>query len=124
MAKGIKNILKKNISVKVTGSLWLESRNGAFFGPGPVELLERIADTGSINKAAKEMKMSYKKAWELVSVLNAQAASPVVIAQSGGEKGGGSTITEEAMELIKYHRQLRERFKVFLEKETQRLNAR
>ncbi|MDB5151268.1 MAG: LysR family transcriptional regulator [Mucilaginibacter sp.] len=121
MAKSIKDILIQNLHTRVNGSLWLESDNGRFLGPGPIELLERIAETGSISMAAKEMGMSYKKAWGLINVLNAQMTSPAVIPQTGGEKGGGSTITPEAMELIKYHRLLRERFAEFLEGETKRL---
>lgn len=121
MTASVKDILKNPDSKKVNGSLWIESDGEHFFGPGPVELLERIEATGSISMAAKEMKMSYKKAWELVNNLNAQMASPVVIPQAGGEKGGGSTITPEAAELIKYHHQMRERFAAFLEAETARL---
>jgi molybdate transport system regulatory protein len=121
MDTSIKNILKNSPGIKVNGSLWLESADGHFFGPGPVELLERIADTGSINMAAKAMNMSYKKAWALVNALNAQTSSPVVIPQAGGKKGGGSTLTGEALELIKYHRLLRQRFADFLESETRQL---
>jgi molybdate transport system regulatory protein len=121
MDEPLKNIFKKNIAIKVNGSLWLESADQHFFGPGPVELLERIAETGSISEAAKAMKMSYKKAWELVNTLNAQTVNPVVIPRTGGEKGGGSTITAEATELINYHRRLRERFAAFLTTETERL---
>jgi molybdate transport system regulatory protein len=117
----IKNILKEDAGIKVNGSLWLQSAGEHFFGPGPVELLERIAQTGSIRMAAKEMNMSYKKAWALVNTLNEQTRNPVVIPQVGGKKGGGSTITNEAIELIKYHKLLRQRFDDFLEKETQRL---
>ena len=121
MAKSIKSILKKGLGFKVTGSLWMECENERFFGPGRVELLERIADAGSINGAAKQMGMSYKKAWEMVNSLNAQTTRPVVIPQVGGEKGGGSTITEEAWQLIKYHRLLRKRFATFLKNETNRM---
>lgn len=121
MAKSIKDILKKELEIKVNGSLWLEADGERFLGPGPIELLQRIADTGSISSAAKEMKMSYKKAWELIHHLNAHTAAPVVLLQTGGEKGGGSTITDEAMELIKYHRRLRKRFEAFLEKESKLL---
>jgi molybdate transport system regulatory protein len=123
MTKSIKDILIKDLNARVNGSLWLETGDGHFFGPGPVELLERIAETGSISNAAKEMKMSYKKAWELINRLNAQMATPIVIPQAGGEKGGGSIITADAIELIKYHRLLRKRFADFLEKETKRLKA-
>ena len=113
------NVLKATLNVKVNGSLWLESENGHFFGPGLVDLLELIEKTGSINNAAKEMKMSYKKAWELINRLNAQANFPIVTAKTGGERGGGSTLTTEALTLIKYYRELRERFAAFLGNETQ-----
>jgi len=69
------------------------------------------------------MGMSYKKAWEMINSLNEQTARPVVIPQTGGKKGGGSTITAEAIQLIKFHKHLRERFTAFLEKETNRLKV-
>ncbi len=122
MAKALKTILKKKGNFIVNGSLWIESAGTGFLGPGPVELLKHIDETGSINKAAMKMKMSYKKALELIHTLNEQAASPVVITQSGGDNGGGSAITEEAKELIAYHVQLRKRFKKFLETETKNLS--
>lgn len=122
MAKPIKHILRKKAIFKVNGSLWIECEGNRFFGPGPVELLERIIDTGSINQAAKQMKMSYKKAWEIIHVLNEHSAHPVVIMQNGGQRGGGSLITKEAIQLINYHRSLRKRFKKFLENETEKLS--
>ena len=121
MSKPINEILKPGAGVKINGSLWLESADGRFLGPGPIELLGRIAETGSIRAAAKQMQMSYKKAWELIDHLNAQCTAPIVIPQAGGKKGGGSELTPEAMELIKYHQGLRKRFAAFLEKETQSL---
>jgi molybdate transport system regulatory protein len=121
MINSINQILSKKAGLKVNGSLWIENEGERFFGPGPVELLELIAETGSINQAAKKMKMSYKKAWEIVNTLNAQAIEPVVIVQSGGEKGGGSILTEEARQLIEYYHLLRERFAAFLKNETKSL---
>jgi len=121
MAKSIKHILKKELNIKVGGKLWLESEGERFFGPGPMELLEKIEETGSISNAAKAMNMSYKKAWELINHLNGQTNSPVVIPQTGGEKGGGSTLTPEGLELIQYYKALRKRFKTFLENESESL---
>ena len=118
-AKTPGDVLKATLNVKVNGSLWLESENGHFFGPGLVELLDLIEKTGSINSAAKEMKMSYKKAWELINRLNEQTSFPIVSVKTGGERGGGSTLTTEALTLIKYYRELRERFAAFLGNETQ-----
>jgi len=122
MAKSIKSILKKNKKFAVNGSIWIECNGERFFGPGPVELLERINESGSINQAAKQMKMSYKKAWEIITMLNTQAARPLVETQTGGSSGGGSTISSEAKEIIAWHKSLRERFKAFLEKETEKLS--
>jgi molybdate transport system regulatory protein len=116
--KIIRPILKQKFNYKINGSLWIECEGERFFGPGRVELLQRIEKTGSINKAAAEMNMSYKKAWEMINALNTQAGKLLVVTKSGGEKGGGSLITEEAKQLIEYHAQLRKRFQEFLQKES------
>lgn len=121
MAKSVKHIFKKKINYKVNGNLLIECKGSRYFGPGRAELLELIAETGSLNKAAIGMGMSYKKAWEMVSDLNSQSATPLVILKTGGEKGGGSVITAEAKELIACYKLLRKRFQAFLEKETKRL---
>jgi molybdate transport system regulatory protein len=123
MAKSIKHLFKKRILYKVNGSLWIECDEERFFGPGRVELLEHIEKTGSLNKAARQMGMSYKKAWEMINKLNTQSHKPLVILKSGGEKGGGSVITDEAKELIACHKNLRKRFESFLEKETKQLQV-
>ena len=122
MKKQIRDILKKG-DFRINGSLWLEGNGTRFFGPGPVELLQRIEETGSINQAAKAMGMSYKKAWEMVNRLNEIVRSPLVITATGGEKGGGSSLSEEAKQLIEYYKSLRERFRKFMELETGKLNA-
>ena len=120
MKKDLRKIVQGEF--KVTGTLWIETGELRFLGPGPVQLLQLIEDTGSINQAAKAMGMSYKKASELVSRLNSQAVTPLIITAAGGEKGGGSTISKEAKKLMEYHQSLRDRFLRFLEKETKELN--
>ncbi|MDR3712817.1 MAG: winged helix-turn-helix domain-containing protein [Puia sp.] len=119
----IRHLLKDQGAYSVKGSLWMEFGGERFFGPGRVELLERIEQSGSISQAAKQMRMSYKKAWEMITQLNTQSKRPLVIVQAGGQKGGGSVVTDEARELIGYHKRLRERFTAFLENETKILNA-
>jgi molybdate transport system regulatory protein len=118
MAALITHMLKEEGRYIVRGTLWIECENERFFGPGRVELLQRIDETGSIRKAAADMGMSYKKAWAMVTALNQQVQRPLVLVRAGGEKGGGSVITDEARELIRYHNMLRQRFLDFLEKET------
>ena len=122
MPKSIRELLKKNKKFTVNGSIWIECNGERFFGPGPVELLELITKTGSINQAAKQMKMSYKKAWQIINSLNTEARQAFVVTQTGGNSGGGSLITDEAKAVIKWYRELRERFTALLEKETGNLN--
>ena len=62
-------------------------------GPGKVDLLEAIAKTGSITAAAKDLGMSYRRAWLLVDTMNRCFKSPVVDAESGGRRGGGTALT-------------------------------
>ena len=62
-------------------------------GPGKAELIERIAATGSISAAARDMGMSYRRAWQLVEALNATYREPVVQTVIGGQRGGGATVT-------------------------------
>ena len=70
---------------------------------------------------ASEMKMSYKKAWTLINNLNENTKVPVVVPQKGGDNGGGSIVTDAGKALINYHKELRARFRKFLEEETKRL---
>lgn len=73
-------------------------------GPGKVTLLERIDREGSISAAGRSMKMSYKRAWELVSEINGSFNEPLVAAQTGGKAGGGATLTPRGRELIRHYR--------------------
>lgn len=120
MKKSIRDILI-NGEFRVNGSLWVEGNGTRFFGLGPVELLRLIEETGSINQAAKKMGMSYKKAWEIVNRLNEIVGSQMVITATGGEKGGGSSLSDEARQLIEWYLLLRDRFRKFMEEETLRL---
>ena len=62
-------------------------------GPGKVRLLELIAETGSISAAARQMEMSYRRAWLLIDELNEIFGKPVVETATGGAGGGGAKIT-------------------------------
>ena len=73
-------------------------------GPGKVTLLERIERDGSISAAGRSMNMSYKRAWELVSEINASFSEPLVEAQTGGKSGGGAVLTPRGRELIRHYR--------------------
>ena len=118
----MKSLLLPTHSYRLNGRLWLETDDGRFLGIGRLELLERIAELGSISKAAQAMGMSYKRAWDLVSTMNAQAATPLVSTQTGGSKGGGAAVTEAGQTAIVAFRALQARFQEFITLETQRLH--
>ena len=73
-------------------------------GPGKVQLLERIAECGSIAAAGRAMDMSYRRAWRLVADLNGCFGEPLVKAQMGGRDGGGASLTGFGRELVACYR--------------------
>ncbi len=73
-------------------------------GPGKAELLERIARTGSIAAAGREMGMSYKRAWELIGTLNSMFRAPVVTSTRGGPGGGGAVLTDMGQTVLTLYR--------------------
>ncbi len=78
-------------------------------GPGKAELVERIAETGSISAAARAMGMSYRRAWQLVEALNAACREPVVITAVGGKRGGGAEVTPFGRSLVRLFRAMESR---------------
>ena len=86
--------------MKVKGNFWIEKNNKSFLGRGRIELLKKIDKYGSISKAAKEMKMSYKAAWDAVDIINKLSKHSVVEKVSGGKGGGGTRLTEYGKKLI------------------------
>jgi molybdate transport system regulatory protein len=75
-------------------------------GPGKVELLALIGQTGSINKAARRMGMSYMRAWSLVQTMNRCFKKPLIFATHGGEGGGGAELTETGCKVAALYQQM------------------
>ena len=73
-------------------------------GPGKIDLLEAIAATGSITAAAKQLGMSYRRAWLLVDTMNRCFTRPVVAAEAGGQRGGGTALTPLGAEVVRRYR--------------------
>ncbi len=99
----------------INGNLWIKKEKKNFIGPGRINLLKNIQLYGSISKAAKEMKMSYKAAWDSVDIMNKLANKPLVTKVSGGKGGGGTVITSHAKELIKAYEEITRLHKNYFE---------
>ena len=63
-------------------------------------MLRAIEQTGSISAAARQMEMSYRRAWLLVDTMNQAFKSPVVVTLTGGKAGGGAAVTEFGKEVL------------------------
>ena len=94
--------------MRLGSHLWLGTEDEAYLGHGRIELLSHIDALGSISRAAKAMKMSYKAAWEAVNEMNRLSPAPIVERATGGRGGGGTVLTERGRELIAIFRRLEE----------------
>jgi molybdate transport system regulatory protein len=99
------------------GRIWINGKKSIFIGYGRVALLENIGKYGSITKAAKSMKMAYRRAWYFVDSMNRMASRPLVITETGGKGGGGAYLTEDGKKAIKVFRKLHDDFQDFLKHE-------
>ncbi len=85
-------------------SIRIDLAGGGRVGPGKVALLEAIGQTGSISAAGRAMKMSYRRAWQLVEELNQTLGKPVVETAAGGAGGGGARLPEPGRVLVTRYR--------------------
>jgi molybdate transport system regulatory protein len=75
-------------------------------GPGKADLLDAIAATGSISAAARQMRMSYRRAWILVDTMNTCFRKPLVDTSKGGAEGGGARLTPMGEKVLARYRAL------------------
>lgn len=82
--------------------LWvkIDLGNERQVGPGKIALLRLVGKKRSIAAAARDMKMSYRRAWLLIDELNAIFGQPVVLTYVGGKSFGGAELTPIGERLI------------------------
>ncbi|MGY6276170.1 TOBE domain-containing protein [Methylomonas sp. MgM2] len=88
-----------------------------------IALLTAIAQTGSINRAAKQVGLSYKGAWQIIERANNGAPKVLVSTATGGSKGGGTHLTDAGHALLKLFTRLEKQHKQFLAELNQSLIA-
>ena len=104
--------MKSATSVKLR--IWVDKGDAPFIGPGRIELLQNIAKFGSISKAASEVNMSYRKAWQLINDMNAVSKKAIVEKRVGGSEGGGAVLTSKGTELVEKYLRLSKELDLFL----------
>jgi len=113
--------MAKNKKYNIEVRLWIEETEGPFLGIGKIWLLENIRKTGSITNAAKEMKMAYRQAWQLVEEMNQRSEKILVEKLLGGKGGGGAKLTEAGEKAIIIFYEIEKRIKDFALNETKNL---
>lgn len=95
----------------------------ATIGPGKAQLLRLIAKTRSLTEAARQMKMSYKRAWQLIEALNACFREPLVESVTGGRAGGSSQLTKTGKQVVELYGAIHARSLAASAKEMRRLHG-
>ena len=86
--------------LQVRSKIWLEVDGEPVFGQGREKLLRLVQATGSINAAAKEMGIPYRKAWTYIDAMEKRLGFALVNRLKGGAGGGTSSLTAEALALL------------------------
>lgn len=89
--------------------LRISFRKSIAMGPGKADLLDAIAESGSISAAARKLDMSYRRAWLLVDTMNSCFKSPLVETLTGGARGGGARVTELGRDVVRRYRAMEKR---------------
>jgi molybdate transport system regulatory protein len=96
----------KEISLRLKSRHWVvDDQDRIIMGEGRKEILETIEKTGSINKTAKLMKMSYKGVWSKIKVTESYLGRNIIHA----DRRDGSRLTAEGKALLEKYRKLKKR---------------
>lgn len=87
--------------MKVKSKVWLEKGGELVFGIGKTSILKAVQLTGSINKAAKKMEMSYRHTWSYIHSAEKRMGKRLLVKIKGGRNGGGAVLTDYAKDLVK-----------------------
>ncbi|MGA2233200.1 MAG: ModE family transcriptional regulator [Tepidisphaeraceae bacterium] len=88
------------------GKVWVEIGKSAALTEAGADLLEQIAACGSLSEAARRLHYSYRRAWLLIDAMNRHWPKPLVTTAVGGERGGGTRITELGSVALRSYRDL------------------
>lgn len=107
--------------LSVRGRFWINFESVSLLGKGKIELLEKIRDAGTLLKAAAELKIPYRQAWNKVQSMNKINDYPVVILRHGGKDHGNARVTEFGNNLINAYRSIESDMQKFLEEQALKL---
>lgn len=86
------------------------------FASTQIVLLKAVGECGSISKAAKQVGISYKTAWDRIDAMNNMSSEPLVERSAGGAQGGGTSLTELGQRIIDGFQSLQDEHQKFIER--------
>ncbi len=97
---------KSHNGLEIRSKIWIEMDGAPVFGRGRRFLLEAIDTHGSINRAAGEVGISYRKAWSHIKAMEQRLRVKLVERHAGGKNGGGAVLTADARTFLKKYEAL------------------
>ena len=82
----------------------VQIKHAVAIGPGKADVLQAIAETGSIAEAGRRLGRSYQRVWSLVRAMNGDFVDPLVAKQRGGVAGGGAQLTKTGTRVLTVYR--------------------
>ena len=87
--------------------LWVEKDGHLVLSDYRVQLLEQVAETGSLAEAAERMGLSYRRAWGKIREIERNLGLTLVASEAGGAGGGGSHLTSDGERLVSLYQRFR-----------------
>lgn len=105
------------MAFQVKSKIWIENDQGRLIiGTGRVRILEAIMELGSMNKAARKLKQSFRAVWGKIKSTEERCGFKIVETTSVGTK-----LTREGLELLWTYNQLRHRSEHFIDEQFDQL---
>jgi molybdate transport system regulatory protein len=82
----------------------VQLKHAVAIGPGKADVLQSLAESGSIAETGRRLGMSYQRVWSLVTAMNEHFVEPLVSKQRGGSAGGGTTLTPTGKRVLALYR--------------------
>ncbi len=94
------------VRLDATTRFRVQVKHAVAIGPGKADVLQGIAETGSIAEAGRRMGMSYQRVWSLVQAMNRDFVAPLVEKHRGGSAGGGARLTPTGEQVLALYRRI------------------
>ncbi len=105
--------------IQIRSKIWIEVQGKPVFGSGRRRLLEAIERTGSINRAAVDVHIPYRKAWGHIAAMEKRLGLKLVEKHVGGRHGGGTVLTDEARRFLSTFEKLEKGVDAFVDRRFQ-----